>query len=61
MHFETGAMRRAHAAVSPGFIVHPVEPVSHAGKEPNTRYDRSGKLSEMRAAEPRKRRVDVRA
>ena len=61
MRFETGAMRRARAAVSPGFVVHPVEPVRPDDREPNTRYDPSGKLSELHVASPRKRRLlDIR-
>lgn len=58
MRFETGAMRRARAAVNPQpFVLPPVEPVGDGGGEPNTRYDPRGKVSELHVARPRSRRL----
>jgi hypothetical protein len=59
MRFETGAMRRARAAVSPTpFSLPPIEPVgADADREPNTRYDPRGKVSELHVARPRNPRL----
>ena len=63
MRFETGAVRRARAAISPKpFSPPPVEPVGgNPNREPNTRYDPAGKLSELHVARPKSRRLlDIR-
>ena len=59
LRFETGAMRRARAAVSPApFTLAPVEPVNRdADREPNTRYDPRGQVSELHVSRPRSRRL----